>query len=83
MVALDNFIPRFFISAISPLGYVKDGINLNYYDDKKLQQALTPFITDCIEKQLKWNRNRSACICIGGEKNLNSSRPPEWKKDIV
>lgn len=66
---VQKFYEAFFISAVSPLGYIKDGINLNYYDDKKLQEAVTPFIVDCINKQLKWNVNREKSICIGGEKN--------------
>ncbi|MEO5561925.1 MAG: uracil-DNA glycosylase family protein [Chitinophagaceae bacterium] len=66
----DKFYGDFFISAVSPLGYVKDGKNMNYYDDKKLQEALTPFITRCIKEQYKWNLNKDVCICIGGEKNF-------------
>lgn len=64
-----KFYAGFFISAISPLGFVKNGVNLNYYDDKKLQETITPFITDCVNRQLKWNINRQTCFCVGGEKN--------------
>ena len=39
-----KFYADYFIGAVSPLGYMKDGKNINYYDDKKLQQAVTPFI---------------------------------------
>jgi hypothetical protein len=63
------FYSNFFISAVSPLGYVKEGKNMNYYDDKKLQAAVSPFIEQCISEQYKWNINRTSCICIGGEKN--------------
>ncbi|KAK6020320.1 MATE domain protein [Ostertagia ostertagi] len=35
---------------MSPLGFVKDGVNMNYYDDKKLQDAVTPFIVENIER---------------------------------
>jgi hypothetical protein len=84
---VQKFYADFFITAISPLGYVKDGINLNYYDDKKLQEAVTPFIIECINRQLKWNVNRAKCICIGGEKNykffgaLNNKH--QWFKEII
>ncbi|MEJ0104118.1 MAG: uracil-DNA glycosylase family protein [Bacteroidota bacterium] len=84
---VEKFYADFFITAVSPLGYVKDGINLNYYDDAKLQKAVTPFIIDCINKQLKWNVNREKCICIGGEKNfkffsvLNNEH--HWFNDII
>lgn len=82
-----NFYKNFFISAVSPLGYIKDGINLNYYDDKKLQEAVTPFVFDCVEKQLKWNVNREKCICIGGEKNykyfLKLNEEYRWFGEII
>lgn len=65
----EAFYSRFFISAVSPLGFVRAGKNLNYYDDKQLQQAVTPFIVDCINRQYQWNINKDTCICIGGEKN--------------
>jgi len=35
---------------VSPLGFTKNGINLNYYDDKELLLAVAPFITDSIKK---------------------------------
>lgn len=44
--------------------------NINYYDDKKLLEAVTPFIVDCISKQVAMGFNRQRCICIGGEKNF-------------
>ena len=44
MVVLSAFYANYFIGAVCPLGFMKDGKNINYYDDKKLQQAVTPFI---------------------------------------
>lgn len=82
-----RFYKNFFISAVSPLGYIKNGINLNYYDDRKLQEAVTPFVIDCVEKQLKWNINKEKCICIGGEKNykyfLKLNDKHKWFKEII
>lgn len=65
----ESFYNHFFISSVSPLGFVKEGKNINYYDDKKLQEAVLPFIIQCINEQYKWNINRKTCICLGGEKN--------------
>ncbi len=64
-----KFYNRFFIGSVCPLGFVKAGKNINYYDDKELQQAVTPFIVDSINKQLSFPVDRSLCLCIGGEKN--------------
>ncbi|HYC27421.1 MAG TPA: uracil-DNA glycosylase family protein [Chitinophagaceae bacterium] len=65
----EKFYSRFFITSISPLGFVKEGINLNYYDDKALAAGIRPWIVDTIKKQLKFAGSSKKCICIGGEKN--------------
>jgi len=65
-----KFYNDYFISAVCPLGFIRNGVNLNYYDDKKLQQTITPFITDCIRKQVSLGFKTDYCFCIGGDKNL-------------
>jgi hypothetical protein len=66
----EKFYSDYFISAVSPLGFTKNGINMNYYDDKQLQGAITPFIIENIKKQLALDFKTNRCICIGGEKNF-------------
>ncbi len=66
-----KFYADHFISAVSPLGFTKERINMNYYDDKQLREAVTPFIIDNIKKQLGFGFKRDRCICIGGVKNFN------------
>jgi hypothetical protein len=70
----NKFYSDYFIGSMSPLGFVKDGKNINYYDDKNLQTAVTPFITDTIQQQLKMGFVTNQCICIGGEKNYKFLR---------
>jgi len=65
-----RFYKDYFITSVSPLGFVKNGTNLNYYDDKNLQQAVTPFIISSIQKQIALGFKTNFCICIGGDKNL-------------
>lgn len=60
------FFGRYYITSVSPLGFIREGLNLNYYDDKELQLALEPFIRKCFKKQLAFPRaNREVCYCIG------------------
>ena len=54
---------------MSPLGFVKNGINLNYYDDPALAASLRPWIIQMFREQLLFAGRQEACICIGGEKN--------------
>jgi hypothetical protein len=56
-------------TALSPLGYVKDGKNLNYYDDKDLLKACEPFILDCIRRQLATIPGSTTCFCLGEGEN--------------
>jgi len=65
-----QFYQNWFIGAVCPLGFIKHGKNINYYDDKKLQKAVTPFIIDCINKLVEIGFNTDKCLCIGGEKNF-------------
>lgn len=66
----ETFYQHHFISAVCPLGFTKNGINMNYYDDKKLQEDLRPFIVNSIQKQLALGFKTDRCVCIGGEKNF-------------
>jgi hypothetical protein len=67
----EKFYRKFYISALSPLGFVKDGKNLNYYDIKELQQAVEPFMIRSLQLQLEFGANRDVCFCLGEGKNFN------------
>ena len=64
------FYNKFFITAVCPLGFTKNGKNLNYYDDKNLQHASEPFIAECIQKQLALLKAEPACFCLGEGDNF-------------
>lgn len=59
-----------FIGSVCPLGFVQGGKNINYYDDKQLLQAVTPFILRSMRQLVSYRVNRQRCVCIGGEKNF-------------
>jgi hypothetical protein len=63
------FYQRFFISAVCPLGFTRDGKNLNYYDIPALQEAATPFIVQNLQRQLDLGLERSICFCLGEGQN--------------
>lgn len=84
---VNKFYSDWFIGAVCPLGFVKEGKNINYYDDKKLQKALTPFIIESINKQLSFGFKTDYCICVGGEKNFKFlsaiNKEQYWFKEII
>lgn len=59
------FYHHFFVSALSPLGFVSGGKNLNYYDDKTLLTAATPYILEKILHQKNMVRSGETCFCLG------------------
>ncbi len=66
---LHQFYRHFMLSSLCPLGFVKEGKNVNYYDSQRLQKAATPFIIDTLIKQKEMTGNKSVCICLGTGKN--------------
>jgi len=83
----DAFYKDYFIGSVCPLGFVKEGININYYDDKQLQAAVQPFIINSINQLLQLNFKRDKCFCIGGEKNYKFlhklNQREQWFDEIV
>ncbi|THU32433.1 SMUG2 DNA glycosylase family protein [Niastella caeni] len=67
----EAFYHDFFITALSPLGFTKNGTNLNYYDDAALLKDSEPFIVQCIKEQLKTIvTTRDVCYCLGEGTNF-------------
>jgi Domain of unknown function (DUF4918) len=64
-----EFYARFYITAVSPLGFIKGKVNMNYYDDKALTISLEKFILKNLQTQLAFGAITSDCICIGDGKN--------------
>jgi hypothetical protein len=70
-----KFYNQFFISAVCPLGFTiisKRGksVNYNYYDSKKLSEAVMDFIVTSLTIQLDFGIKRDACFCLGTGKNF-------------
>ncbi|MEO5588355.1 MAG: uracil-DNA glycosylase family protein [Gemmatimonadaceae bacterium] len=66
---VSDFYRRFFLSAVCPLGFTRDGVNVNYYDDRRLQDVVSPFIVSSIEKHLAIGGRSDHVIILGRGKN--------------
>lgn len=66
----EKFYDQYFIHAVCPLGFTKNGLNYNYYDDKELENHVTPFIVESLETMLSYGIDTSVCFCIGNGKNF-------------
>jgi len=65
-----DFYRQFYITAVSPLGFTRQGKNLNYYDDKTLQDRIKPFVMDCLNRQFDFGIARDIAFCLGDGKNF-------------
>jgi hypothetical protein len=66
----EAFYARYFFTALSPLGFVRHGKNLNYYDDKELMKLCEPFALSCIRRQLETMPTYALCYCLGEGENF-------------
>ncbi len=66
-----QFYHDFFIGAVSPLGFLKNGLNYNYYDSKELMRLTEPFIVSSLRKMLEWNISNRFGFCLGNGKNYS------------
>ncbi len=72
---VEEFYSRFYINSISPLGFVKTNdkgkeVNFNYYDSKALQNIVTPFMIESLQRQIDFGVDRSIVYSFGAGKNL-------------
>jgi hypothetical protein len=65
----DQFYSKFLFSSVCPLGFTKNGINMNYYGDKSLERQVKDFIISSIRTQLKFTVNNEICFCMGEGQN--------------
>jgi hypothetical protein len=68
---VEEFYKQFYITAVSPLGFIKEGKNINYYDDRELQKDVKPFVIECMNKQLKFGIKADVAYCLGEGKNYD------------
>jgi hypothetical protein len=87
MGGAEMFYKNFYITAVCPLGFIRDNRNLNYYDDKRLMKLLSWFIIDSINLQIRFGTNTEVAYCWGEGKNFaflkNLNETHTWFKNII
>lgn len=63
------FFRRYFLTATSPLGFLRGRVNLNYYDEPRLSRDVTPFIVSSIRRQLAIGGRRDGAVVLGTGEN--------------
>ncbi len=70
----DRFYRKVYVHAVCPLGFVHQqgnsaAVNLNYYDDKALEKAVTPFVENWMKTLVGCGMRTDVALCIGTGKN--------------
>lgn len=70
----EKFYSEFYMNFVCPVGIVKKSpsggeVNCNYYEGKRLKDALSPFILKCLETQMRFGMDNTVCLCIGSGEN--------------
>lgn len=83
----EAFYSKYFVSAVSPLGFTFKGKNINYYDVATLEKSVTPFIVQSIGRLMDMGMSKEKCFCIGEDKNLKAllrlNEKHKWFKEII
>ena len=69
-----SFYRDCYLAAVFPFALIRDGKNVNYYDDRALQEALTPYIVETVHRQLAFGARRDVAIVLGTGKNYRYFR---------
>ena len=64
-----RFYDHFYFTSVSPVGFVKDGKNLNYYDIAALERALEDYIVEEMRKQVAFGAHEIA-FSLGKGQNI-------------
>jgi hypothetical protein len=64
------FFRQFYITALSPLGFLRNGVNVNYYDDPQLLRAVEPFLVWNIRTQMAFGVHCEVAFGIGEGQNF-------------
>ncbi len=65
-----TFYGKFYISAVCPLGFVKNGKNLNYYDIRELMEQWESFFVTKLKEQLSFCKSDQV-FSIGQGQNIS------------
>ncbi|MFN7088255.1 MAG: uracil-DNA glycosylase family protein [Candidatus Paceibacteria bacterium] len=60
-----KFYKNFYLTAVSPLGFLKDSKNYNFYDHPKLLKNIEPFLVKSIKSQINFGAYQEAAIVLG------------------
>lgn len=78
-----RFFNDFFLGSLCPLGFVKNGININFYDDVSFAQRLAPSVQQWFQEHISFGVRKYPAVFLGSgklqtyvRKHLYRDNPP-------
>ena len=71
----EKFFSHYLLSALSPLGFILNGLNANFYDSAELLSSTKEFIINSVKKQIEITGIIERCVLLGSGKNLDFFQP--------
>ena len=70
----NKFYRDLYLNFVCPLGICKTNskgnqVNCNYYENKRVEEMLTPFMISALKTQINFGIDTSVCYCIGSGQN--------------
>lgn len=65
-----TFYSKVFFTSVSPLGFVRDGLNLNYYDIPEVRDFLEPYMVKCLRAQIEIGAINNIAFSMGKGQNI-------------
>ena len=69
MGGVESFYSKYYFTSVSPLGFIRSGKNLNYYDSKELQETWEAFMVNALKQQIELGASPIA-FSLGQGKNI-------------
>lgn len=67
---VEAFYSEIFFTSVSPLGFVKDGVNLNYYDIPEVRNFLEPYMVKALRQQIEMGAIKKVAFSMGKGQNF-------------
>ncbi len=67
----ESFFGKFYLTAVSPLGFIKDHKNLNYYDVSTIKDGWEDWFVSKLKEQIAFGADQEVAFSMGQGKNLD------------